>query len=204
MNSRPLLIALATLTASLLQAQTPNDLITKNLFQPEFIMANAEAINFTDAQKQALRDTMEKNQERFTTMQRGFQQEAEALGKMLGEAAPPEAAVLAQYDKLQDREREIKRAQFALMLGIRAALTDEQRAKLADLRVKNLRQPPPEFSAKMERVKAALTKWQSEGRDPSSIAQTLQQLQPLMMSGKLDQASALLDEALKALEGGGK
>jgi len=56
---------------------------------------------------------------------------------MLAQPASTEAAVLAQCDKVQDREREIKRAQLALMLGIRGKLTGDQRAKLTELRAKN-------------------------------------------------------------------
>ena len=47
----------------------------------------------------------------------------------------------------------------------------------------------------MERIKAGVTRWQSEGRDPSPIGQMMQQFEP---------ANALLDQAIKALESGGK
>ena len=205
MNPRPLLIAIVALAASLLRAQSPTDAIGGNLFPPDFIMANAEAINLTDEQKQALHDTVEKIQERFGVMQQALRQEADALGKLLAEAAPAEAAVLAQFDKVQEREGEIKRAQLALMLGIRARLTADQRVKLTELRAKYPRpQQPPEFAAKMERIKAGLAKWQSESRDAAAIVERMQQFQPLMQSGKTDQASALLDEAIKALEDAGK
>jgi Spy/CpxP family protein refolding chaperone len=205
MNTRPLLIAIAALTTSLLHAQSPVDPIGGNLFPPEFIMANADAINFTDEQRQALRDTVERNQERFSGLHQALKQEAEALGKLLAQPASTEAAVLAQFDKVQDREREIKRAQLALMLGIRGKLTDDQRAKLTELRAKNPGQlPPPEFAAKMERIKAGIARWQSEGRDPSPIGRMMQQFEPLMRSGQIEPANALLDQAIKALESGGK
>jgi Spy/CpxP family protein refolding chaperone len=205
MNTRPLLIAIAALTTSLLHAQSPVDPIGGNLFPPEFIMANADAINFTDEQRQALRDTVEKNQERFSGLHQALKQEADALGKLLAQPASTEAAVLAQFDKVQDREREIKRAQLALMLGIRAKLTGDQRAKLTELRAKNPgQQPPPEFAAKMERIKAGIARWQSEGRDPSPIGRMMQQFEPLMRSGQIEPANALLDQAIKALESGGK
>ena len=205
MNPRPLLIALAALTASLLHAQSPADPIGANLFPPEFIMASADAIHLTGEQRQALRDTVEKAQERFSGMAQALQQEADALGKLLAEPAATEAAVLAQFDKVEDRERELKRAQLALMLGLRGKLTDDQRAKLTELRAKNPGpQPPPGFVAKMERLKAGIARWQSEGRDPSPIGQIMQQFEPLMRSGKIEPANALLDQALNALESGGK
>lgn len=205
MNPRPLLIALAALTTSLLHAQSPADPIGGNLFPPDFIMAAADAINLTGEQRQALRDTVEKAQERFGGLQQALQQEADAFGKLLAQPASAEAAVLAQFDKVQDRERELKRAQLALMLGLRGKLTADQRAKLAELRAKNPGpQPPPAFAAKMERIKAGIARWQSEGRDPSPVGQMMQQFEPLMRSGQIEPANALLDQALKVLEGGGK
>ncbi len=204
MNPRPLLLALAAFTASLLHAQSPGDPFGGNLFPPDFIVGNADAIHLTDAQRQTLRDTVEKAQERFAGMHRALQQEAEAFGKLLAQPAATEAAVLAQFDKVQDRERELKRAQLALMLALRSQLTDEQRNKLTELREKSPGQPPPGFAAKMERIKAGVAKWQSEGRDPSPIGEIMRQFEPLMRSGQLEPANALLDQALKALESGGK
>ena len=205
MNPRHLLITLAALIAPLLHAQSPGDPIGANLFPPDFILANADAIHFTDEQRQAFRDTMEKAPERFNGLQQALQQEADALGKLLADPAATEAAVLAQFDKVQDRERELKRAQLALMLGLRGKLTGDQHAKLTELRAKNPGpQPPPGFAAKMERIRAGIARWQSEGRDPSPIGQIMQQFEPLMRAGQIEPANALLDQALKTLESGGK
>src|SRR6202171_3474695 len=168
-------------------------------------MANADAINFTVEQRKALRDTVEKNQERFNGLHQELKQEANALGKLLAQPTSTEAAVLAQFDKVQDREREIKRAQLTLMLGIRGKLTDDQRAKLTELRAKNPGQlPPPDFAAKMERITPGIARWQSEARDPSPIGRMMQQFEPLMLSGQIEQANALLEQAIKTLESGGK
>src|SRR6266478_2599648 len=57
MNTRHFLLALAALTASVLHAQSPGDPFGGNLFPPDFIMGNADAINFTEEQRQALRET---------------------------------------------------------------------------------------------------------------------------------------------------
>jgi len=56
----------------------------------------------------------------------------------------------------------------------------------------------------MERINADIHRWQSEGRDPSPIGQMMQQFEPLMRSGQFEPANALLDQAIKALESGGK
>src|SRR4051794_36197000 len=117
MHLRQLLVALftAALAAHTVHAQGPADPIGRNLFPPEFIMNNADAINLTDAQKQSLHETMQQRQEQFGELQQALQRETEALGKLLAEPSANETSVLAQFDKLQDREREIKRAQLSLM-----------------------------------------------------------------------------------------
>ncbi|MEA3210903.1 MAG: hypothetical protein QOE70_3960 [Chthoniobacter sp.] len=205
MNPRPLLIAIAALTAAVLHAQSPVDPIGRNLFPPDLIMANADAIHLTDGQRQALRDTAEKVQERFSGMAQALRQEADTLGKLLAQPGSTEADVLAQFDKLQDRQRELQRAQFSLMFAIRGQLTEDQRTKLTELRAKSPGpQPSPEFLAKVDRFKAGVARWQSEGRDPTPIGQMMQQFEPLMRSGQIEPANALLDQALKALESGGK
>ena len=79
--------------------------------------------------------------------------------------------MLAQFDKVNDREREIKRAQLTMLLELRKKLTDDQRTKLAQLRPQqaNPGAPSQALREKVERVKAGATKWQSEGRDPAPI-----------------------------------
>ena len=203
MKTHAVLLALVALTASLLHAQSPADPIGGNLFPPDFIMANAEAIGLTAGQQQALRAAADSKQDSFRDLQQALNQEVDALGKLLAEPAPEETAVLAQFDKVQDRERDIKRAQLVLMLGLRSKLTAEQRTKLAELRVRNSgQQRSPEYVAKMERVVADVTRWQREGRDPSPVRKMIQQAQTLMQSGKSAEASAALDEVIKKLEGG--
>jgi hypothetical protein len=57
-----------------------------------------------------------------------------------------------------------------------------------------------QLQEKAERVRAGVEKWQSEGRDPSPIAEIMQQVGPLVQSGKLKEANELIDRALKLLE----
>ena len=163
-------------------------------------MANAGAIRFTDEQQQALRDLMEKAQPRFAEMQDALQHETDALAQLLAQAAPDEAAVLAQFDKLEDRERTTKRAQLALMLAIRGKLTAEQRTALAELREKNPGpQPPAALQEKAQRVQNGVARWQEAGRDPSPIGELMNQIDPLLRAGKMREAEAIIDQALKLL-----
>jgi Spy/CpxP family protein refolding chaperone len=205
MHSRKafLLAALAALNvfASQARAQGPDPFGGK-LFPPDFIMNNADAIGLSQDQRESIRDLVQGIQGRFAELQQQLKAEVEALAKVAEPANADQSAVLAQFDKVADREKEIKRAQLSMLLEIRKKLTDDQRAKLAQMRPEKPQNfPPPELREKMERVKAAATKWQSEGRDVAPVAQMMQQLDPLLRAGKMQEAGALLDEALKTLEG---
>lgn len=197
------LSAVVALTATLLQAQAPPDPIGGNLFPPDLIMANADAIHFTDEQRQAMQDLMEKAQPRFGEMEEALKREGEALGQLLAQAAPEEAAVLAQFDKFQDRERAMQRAQITLMLAIRGKLTAEQRTKLVELRAKSPASPQPPNPAVLQekagRIQNGVARWTEEGRDPTPIGELMNQLDPLMRAGKFREAEAILDQALKLL-----
>ena len=55
---------------------------------------------------------------------------------------------------------------------------------------------------KMQQVQAGVQKWQQEGRDPSRVGEIMQGFEPLMREGRLQEAEAVLDRALKLLGSG--
>jgi Spy/CpxP family protein refolding chaperone len=219
---RSKLIALAAaLAAPQLYAQAPaTDPVGSRLFPPDFIAANAQTISLSESQHEKLRAAVERVQARFGELGPRVRAEAEALGKLIDQDGADRSAVLAQFEKLQGLERELKRAQLELLLDLRGMLTGEQRASLTKLKEQKIAQmrqagatggatsehngPPPAqmklLQEKAERVKAGAEKWQSEGRDPAPIAEIMQQVGPLVQSGKFQEASELLDRALKLLE----
>jgi Spy/CpxP family protein refolding chaperone len=210
------LIALAALfAASPLRAQSPLiDPVGSKLFPPDFIAANAQAISLSEPQQQKLRAAVEQVQARFSELGPRVRQEAGTFGKLIDQAGVDRSAVLAQFEKIQDVERELKRAQLELMLDLRSMLSEEQRAALTRLKEQmsakmgeKMRQaggdvpaPMQQIQEKAERVKAGAEKWQSEGRDPAPIVEIMQQVGPLVQSGKFKEANELLDRALKLLE----
>ncbi len=175
------------------------------LFPPDLIMNNADALGLSQEQREGIRDLVQAAQPRFGEMQQQLKDEVDALRKLIDQAEPDQTAVLAQFDKLNDREKEIKRAQLTMLLDLRKKLTEDQRTKLAQLRPQ---QPqggpaavPQSLRDKMERVKTAAAKWQSEGRDVAPVAQIMQQFEATMRAGKPQEAEGVLDQALKVLEG---
>jgi Spy/CpxP family protein refolding chaperone len=215
MNRLKLIAFAAALAAPQLSAQTPPiDPVGSRLFPPDFIVANAQAISLSEAQKQKLQAAVEQVQSRFGELSPRVGKEAEALGQLIDQAGADRSAVLAQFEKLQEIERELKRAQLELLLDLRGMLNEGQRATLTKLKERQAASDAggsskrdgampaqmKQIQEKAERVRAGAEKWQSEGRDPSPIAEIMQQIGPLMQAGKLEEASEMIDRALKLLE----
>lgn len=137
-----LLAAAAPLTAQ--QPQTPQarppqgapgpDLFGKYLFPPELIMQRQQAIGVTDAQRDQIRGEIQKAQSTFTDVQWRLAGQAEKMEKLLQGTQIDEGRVLAQVDSVLTLERQIKRAQIALLVRIHNALTEQQQARLRQLR----------------------------------------------------------------------
>lgn len=244
MNAFRFLALAVALAAPLLRAQTPpNDPVGSRLFMPEFIAANADVISLSESQQAKLRAAVEKAQKPIAGATAQLRQEADALGKLIDTPALDHGAVMAQFEKVQDRDRELKRAQLDLLLDLRSLLNEEQRVWLTQIKaqqftqarergeraktaVAKLRQVdalldetrqliegavPPErppspqaqqvqqLQDKVARVKAGVEKWRAEGRDAAAIAEITEQVGPLMQAGKAEEATVLLDRALKML-----
>ena len=201
------LAVLLTFTCPVLWAQLPpGDPLAENLFPPELVMQHQSDIGLTEEQRNALIAEVQKAQERFSDLQQRLQKEVEAFGALLKREQVEERAALAQFDKVMNQEREVKRAHLAFVLGIRSKLTREQQAKLRDIKSKiaagQIRSPEEVqrmLQGKMQKVQENVQRWQNEGRDPSAVAEIMQELEPLMKQGKHKDAEALLDRALKLL-----
>ena|SRR5437773_373495 len=202
-----LLDMLLSLTCPILWAQSPpGDPLAENLFPPELVLQHQSDIELTEEQRNALIAGVQKAQERFSDLQQRLQKEVDALGVLLKKEQVEEQAALAQFDKVLNQEREVKRAHLALALGIRNKLTRAQQAKLREIKSKiaagQLRSPEEVqrlLQAKMEKIQAGVQRWQNDGRDPSAVAEMMQEFEPLMKQGKHEDAEALLDRALKLL-----
>ena len=57
----------------------------------------------------------------------------------------------------------------------------------------------PVLEEKLKNVQASVQGWQNEGRDPSKVAEIMQEFEPLMKAGRPKDAEAVLDRVLKLL-----
>ena len=197
-----------TLSAPVDAAPAPLDPVAEKLFNPELILQHGEAIDLTDEQREFMMTELHKAQERFGELHQKLQKESEATAALLTKKNVDEATVLAQFDKLLDQQRVIKRTELALMLALKNKLTPDQQGKLQEIKTqqaivtaKTGRPPEPHAAivAKMKRVEAGVQKWIDEGRDPAAVGELMQGFEPLTQQGKFKAAEELLDRALKLL-----
>jgi Spy/CpxP family protein refolding chaperone len=128
-----LLFLAAFLTAA--PAQQPDqDPIGQNFFAPDLVIQHQQAIGLSDEQKTYFKTEIRQAQTKFTEWQWKLQDEMEKLAALVKQPHVEEADVLAQLEKVLAQEREIKRAQVALLVRIKNKLTAEQQAKLAEIR----------------------------------------------------------------------
>jgi Spy/CpxP family protein refolding chaperone len=118
---------------SSLNAQQP-DPLGENVFPPELIMQNQQAIGLTEDQKNYIITQMQEAQEGFTKLNWSLQKEVESLIKLLSQTAADEKKVTEQLDKVLQIEAQIKKKQITLMVRIKNKLTAEQQAKLKQIR----------------------------------------------------------------------
>jgi ParB-like chromosome segregation protein Spo0J len=186
MNLKRIVTTTAGLLAGVvLWAQKP-DPLGESLFPPELILQQSEAIGLTEEQKGSLMSELQAAQDRFAEMHEKLQAASDALAALLKKQRVAEAEALAQFDKVLQAERDIKRAHLALVLSLKNKLSAEQQAKLQAIKIKmqeaaqaeeakaaararNRATPPARLPQKMEKLQAGVKRLQEEGGDVSAI-----------------------------------
>jgi Spy/CpxP family protein refolding chaperone len=118
------------------QAPSPSadDPIAQSLFEPQLVMKYGQEIGLDGNQSREMKDAIQKAQAKFLDLQWEMQAEQQKLVQLLKAQPVNEAASLAQLDRLLNLEREVKKAQLALLIRIKNLLTDAQQVKLNELR----------------------------------------------------------------------
>jgi len=104
------------------------------VFPPELVMQHQADIGLQDAQRTAITSAVQQAQAKLMEVQWKLSAEGEKMGRLLQGAQVDEARVLEQADRILSLEREVKKAQIALMVRIKNTLTAAQQAKLTELR----------------------------------------------------------------------
>ena len=202
-----LLAGIAWLNFSAVAGDSPSDPLSGHFFPPEALMQAHERIGLTDEQKETLRATMERTHSRFEELKRRVERETTALAESAKPERVDEKALLAQLNKVLEAEAEVKRLHLTTLAAIKNTLTPEQQSKLRALMKEHGVGGPAQpdatrerLQSKIKKVQAGVQKWQEAGRDPSEVARIMDEFTPLMGAGKIAEAEAVLERALKALE----
>ncbi len=180
-------------------------------FPPELVLLAQDRIALTPEQLETVRTRLEKTQQRSDQLRVKLERETAALAALTKQERAEEAPLLAQLDKVLDVEREVKHLHVGSGVAIKNLLTPEQEARLRELSfeiaknhsafTKLEEETGKRISAKVELVQASAQKWAENGRDPSVIAQAMEEkVKPLMEAGKVFEAEAELNRVLEQLK----
>jgi Spy/CpxP family protein refolding chaperone len=185
-------------------AAAPSDPLAGAFFPPEIIQLARDKIGLTAEQQAAFRTRLQQTESRSDELRQRLEHETAALAAVARQDHVEEAALFTQLDKVLDAERELKHLHLGLLAAIKNLLTPEQQAKLREIAKDGGTQLGEDtrqrLMAKIERVKAGVQKWMTEGRDPSGIAQAMQEkVKPALDGGKPLEAEAELDRLIEQL-----
>ena len=131
-----LLAALLALTqaAPLHAQQSGDDPLARLLFPPELVMQHQADIGLRPEQRTAITRAIGELQGKVLDVQWRMQDATGQLAGLLDRPSIDQTAALAQVDEVLNLEREVKRAQLALLIRIKNSLTPEQQGKLDQYR----------------------------------------------------------------------
>jgi hypothetical protein len=110
------------------------DPLSESLFPPELILRFQAEIGLTGGEREAIMEEAQKAAPRFDELHRRLKEAAGELASLVQKERVDESAALRQLDKVQDLERELKRAHLSLTIGLKNRLSPEQQTRLQALR----------------------------------------------------------------------
>jgi len=135
MKLRALFFLLASLAAAAAWAEPAgDDPLGKFLFPPDLVMKYSQDLGLDERQRTAVKENVQKAQTKFVDLQFELQEATQKMVHLLQARPVEETAVLAAADKVLGLERDIKRTQLSLLIRLKNLLSEQQQAKLAELR----------------------------------------------------------------------
>jgi Spy/CpxP family protein refolding chaperone len=199
-----LLVAVWMLPVPAAATESPRDL-QEVMIPPELVLGRADEIGLSASQRQAVRRIQSEVQPRMPPLLRQMRTERDALLALLQAEKVDEGAVLAQFEKLNAIETELKRLRLQMTVAVKRVLTAEQQAKAQALQEKRRAESggstgPDSLPAKLRRVKEGLEQWKREGRDVTPLRELWDRFREAEDKGHYRQARQALDEAIALLE----
>jgi Spy/CpxP family protein refolding chaperone len=200
--------ALLTLAGSCLTAEpAPNkdNPIEMELFPPELLFSQHEALGLSDTQMHELQATIQDAQPKFESLKGQLEERTKALKDALHQPKPDIAQTEEKLRTMLAEENEMKVFQLHLMLTLREKLTPEQVEKARQLRPHfngaNPNQGLAErLQAKFAKLRGLVEARAAGGAPPEEIVAKAQEIRQLVEGGKPNDAERELDALLSTLE----
>jgi hypothetical protein len=183
-----------------------------DLFAPDLILREADSLGLTDQQRDTVAGLVKETKQAFKMGQSKLQDATGILGPTLKSSTVSEGVALDQFTAILEAEKDLKRAQFLMLVRAKNLLTPSQQEKLRKI-VES--QPPKvsgkqvagsgttdarqELNARMQKVQAAVDRWRREGRDPAPILELMKTFGDQMQAGRLSEAKETLQQAIDRL-----
>ena len=109
------------------------------LFPPEMLMRHAEELDLQQDQRETIIAAIQEMETNVVPLQWDLREQSEKLREMVEQSQIDEKAALSQAGRISDIEAQIKQMHLGLLIRIKNALSDEQRAKLDELKAERRR-----------------------------------------------------------------
>ena len=187
-----------------------------DLFPPDLILREAEALGLTDQQRDAVARLVKETKRAFVEGQPKLRATSEILAQSLKSPTVTEQTALDQFGAILEAEEEFKRAQFLMLLRAKNLLTPSQQEKLraivesqpskssGKMAATSPTESAPtnareELNARLQKVQAGVDRWRREGRDPAPILELIKTFGDQMQANQLPAAKETLQRALDRL-----
>jgi hypothetical protein len=184
----------------------PANPIEQELFPPDFLFAQREALGLSEAQLQELQTIVQNAAPKFEDLKGLLEVRTKALHEALLESKPDIAQTDEKLRAMLAQENQMKIFQVHLLLTLREKLTGEQVQKARQLR--------PQFTpgstnpadglaerlqGKFQKLRTLIEARAANGQPPEDIVSKARDIQQLVQNGKPLEAERKLDELLSTL-----
>jgi hypothetical protein len=183
-----------------------------DLFPPDLILREAETLGLTDQQRDSVTALVKETKHAFADGQSKLKDATGTLGQSLKTSSVPEQKALDEFSAILEAEKDMKRAQFLMLMRAKNLLTPGQQEKLRaiveSLPPKGGKKPASEsnskdvreeLNARMQKVQVEVDRWRREGRDPAPILELMKTFGDQMQAGQFPEAKETLQHALDRL-----
>ena len=204
----PRLLTLTLLfTTALAPFRAAAEGLERELPPPDFYARNADALGLSEAQKDRLRETMQRAESQFREVREQMGSREAALREAVADASKSEDEVMPHLRAMLETEAKAKAVQFRAQLTLRRLLTPEQWEKARPLIAQAGAKgggPSDEMRARLqERFEQVRSRAQEIFRDsapPEEFQRTVREVEERVKAGDPEGARKMLERILQELE----